>query len=282
MVHEMLEREALSQNTLFTGIHENGRPIRILLADDHELVRQGLVRVIGQSHPEWQVVGQASNGVDAIALAEMLKPDVAIVDLSMPGATGLEVTERLSSSVPGIRILILTVHMALPVLKYLRKAGARALLAKNEAPSELVGAIERVLDGESFFASPAARRPLDEIGEDEYIPVQYRLSGRELDVLRLLVQGMVNKEMATELDLSVRTVETHRASIMERLAVDSLGDLTRLAIRDGVIHDEHIHDEHIHDEHIHHEHIHHEHIHHEDIQDAVIRDRVRQDRPVSA
>jgi DNA-binding NarL/FixJ family response regulator len=209
--------------------------VRILLADDHELVRQGLIQVLRQSHPDWEIIAEAANGAEAIALGESLKPDVAILDLSMPEATGLDVTTRLHSTVPGIKILILTVHMALPVLRRVRRAGASALLTKSEAPTQLVAAVERVLAGDPFFASPIASRPLIELDPGEYIPIQYLLSARELDVLRLLTRGLVNKEIATALGLGIRTVETHRASIMARLAADSLGELTRLAVRDGII-----------------------------------------------
>ena len=208
--------------------------IRVLIADDHELVRRGLVRVIRQSHPEWEVVGEAANGTEAIALGKTLRPDVAILDLSMPQANGLEVTESLLPAVEGIKVIILTLHTAMPVLRKLRRAGASALLAKNEAPRTLVTAMERVLAGEAFFASDSASRAIVDLEPPERIPVQYLLTPRELEVLRLLARGLINKEIADQMALSVRTVEIHRANIMERLGVSSLGDLVRLAIDDGI------------------------------------------------
>jgi DNA-binding NarL/FixJ family response regulator len=207
-------------------------PVEILIADDHELVRRGLIRLLTQSHPEWKVVAEVSTGTAAIELGTALRPDVAILDLSMPDLGGLQAAERLLEAVPGIRIIILTVHAAAPILRQLRKVGVSAYLAKNEAPKMLVAAVERVLAGEPFFASTSASRP--KVDAPEYIPVQFLLTPRELDVLRLLASGKTNKELAAELDLSVRTVESHHANIMAKLNVESLADLVHLAIRDGV------------------------------------------------
>lgn len=209
--------------------------IRILLADDHELVRQGLTRIIQESHPDWEVVGEAADGRRAMELAVALRPDVVVLDLSMPEVNGIEVTRRLRESAPGVHVLILTMHAAAPLLRQLQRAGASALLAKSEAPRQLVTAMERVIAGEPFFYSESASRLLSELGEGEQIPVQYVLMPRELEVLRMLAAGMINKEIATALDLSTRTVEAHRASLMERLGVDSLGELVRIAVRNNLI-----------------------------------------------
>jgi two-component system response regulator NreC len=208
------------------------RPPEILIADDHELVRRGLIGILAESHPEWNVVAEASDGTAAIELATALRPDIAILDLSMPDLSGAEVAERLLEVVPGIRIIILTIHAAAPILRKLRKLGVSAYLAKNEAPKMLVLAVERVLAGDPFFASMSTSRPT--VDAPEYIPVQFLLTPRELDVLHLLARGRTNKELAAELDMSVRTAESHHASIMSKLNVESLADLIRLAIRDGV------------------------------------------------
>ena len=205
--------------------------IEILIADDHELVRRGLISILGKSHPEWKVVAEVPTGAAAIECGTALRPDVAILDLSMPDVGGLQVAERLLEAVPGIRIVILTVHAAAPIQRQLRKAGASAYLAKNEAPKTLVLAVERVLAGEPFFASTSTSRP--SVDAPEYIPVQFLLSPRELDVLRLLARGRTNKELAADLDMSVRTAESHHANIMSKLNVESLADLVHLAIRDG-------------------------------------------------
>ena len=206
--------------------------VEILIADDHELVRRGLIRILTESHPEWKVVAEAATGTAAIELGTDRRPDVAILDLSMPDLSGLQVAERLLESVPGIRIIILTIHAAAPILRQLRKIGVSAYLAKNEAPKMLVLAVARVLAGEPFFASISTSRPAVEA--PEYIPVQFLITPRELDVLRLLARGKANKELAAELGMSVRTAETHHANIMAKLNVESLADVVRLAIRDGV------------------------------------------------
>jgi DNA-binding NarL/FixJ family response regulator len=205
---------------------------RILIADDHELIRRGLISILSRSHPDWQIAADVSTGTAAIELGTALRPDVAILDLSMPDIDGLQVAERLLELVPGIRIVILSVYAAAPILRRLRKAGVSAYLAKNEVPKMLVRAVERVLAGEPFFASPSAARPTVEA--PEYIPVQFLLTPRELDVLHLLARGKTNKELAAELEMSVRTAENHHANIMQKLNVESLADIIRLAIRDGI------------------------------------------------
>src|SRR5947209_4801526 len=125
-------------------------PPRILIADDHEFVRRGLISVLLSRHPDWQIVGEASNGMDAIQLAESTKPDVAILDLSMPGRNGLEVTEHLRASTPSVRTLILTMHTGEQVVRNLRKAGAAAYMVKTDASSRLVDAVERLIAGHTF------------------------------------------------------------------------------------------------------------------------------------
>ncbi len=153
----------------------------------------------------------------------------------MPGANGLQVTEKLAASVHGIKIAVLTVHAAEPVMKQVKHAGASAFLAKNEAPARLVDVVEKMLLGEKFFSSDSARQPLTGAQARQRVPVQYLLTPREMEVMKRLAQGLSNKEIAIDLDMSVRTVESHRSSIMARLAVDSLGELVRLAVRDGVV-----------------------------------------------
>ncbi len=209
--------------------------VRILIADDHEFVRAGLSRILTAAHSEWEIVGEAMNGQEAIEMGQRLRPDVLIVDLSMPGANGLQVTEALVEKVHGIKIAVLTVHSAEPVMRQIRTAGASAFLAKNEAPARIVDVVEKMLSGEKFVASESALQPLSAAQARQRVPVQYLLTPREMEVLKRLAQGLSNKEIAIDLDMSVRTVESHRSNIMARLDVDSLGELVRLAIRDGVV-----------------------------------------------
>jgi two-component system response regulator NreC len=208
--------------------------VRILIADHHELVRHGLIEVLQRMHPEWLVVAEASSGLEAMERAEALRPNVAIVDLSVPEFDGREVTEHLVRSIPGIKVLVLTIHCAAPVLKLICQAGAAGFLAKNEAPGTMVEVLEQILAGAPFIASASASRPAHQLQDGERVPVQYMLTPRELEVLRQIALGHSNREIASMLQLSGRTVETHRANIMDRLRVGSLGELVKLAIQDGL------------------------------------------------
>jgi two-component system response regulator NreC len=205
--------------------------VQILVADDHEFIRAGLVSVLTGSHPEWRVV-EASDGAAAVEQGKALPADVAILDISMPEMGGVEAARQLLAEVPGIRVIILTMHAAAPILHQMRRSGVHAYLAKNEAPKMLVYAVERVLAGEPFFASAGTSRP--RVDPPDFIPAQFLLTPRELEVLRLLARGMTNKQLAAELDMSVRTAESHHANIMAKLAVNSLAELIRIAIRDGI------------------------------------------------
>jgi DNA-binding NarL/FixJ family response regulator len=209
--------------------------VTILIADDHELVRDGLTSILAASHPEWEVVAAVASGKEAIERGEALQPRIAIVDLSMPDIDGLQVATRLLEAVPGIRILILTMHAAGPIRYRLMKTGVSAYLAKHEAPGTLVNAMERILAGEPFFASERASRPIDQVEAPDYIPAQYLLTARELKVMQLLALGRTNKELAHELEMSVRTAESHHASILAKLRVDSIGGIVAIAVRDGLI-----------------------------------------------
>jgi DNA-binding NarL/FixJ family response regulator len=205
--------------------------IQILIADDHELIRIGLTAVLNHSHPEWQITG-VSNGLDAVEQGRSIPADIALLDLSMPALDGFEAARRLLEAVPGIRIIILSVHAAAPILRQLRSSGVHAYMAKNEAPKTLVNAVERVLAGEPFFASTSTSRPRAE--PPGYIPARFLLTPREIEVLRLLARGRTNKELAGELNMSVRTAESHHANLMSKLGVNSLADLIRIAVRDGI------------------------------------------------
>jgi len=209
--------------------------VRVLLADDHELVRRGLISILTSSHPEWTIVAEAATGAAAIEMGLSHRPNVAILDLSMPDQNGLQVAARLIEAVPDIKILILTMHAAAPILIQLQKAGVNAYLAKNEAPLKLVQAVERMLAGEPFFASDSAYRRPAQLESPEYVPAPFLLTRRELEVMRLLALGRSNKEAAGDLGLSVRTTEQHHASILAKLDVDSLAELVKVAIRDRVI-----------------------------------------------
>src|ERR1019366_4752098 len=134
-------------------------PIRILVADDHELVLHGIASIITRAHPEWEIVGLASSGLDAVEMGRVLRPGLAVLDLAMPDQTGLDVAEILINEIPGIRVLILTSHTSDPLLRRLQKVGVHGCVAKRDAPSQIVQAIERILAGETFLARPDDSQP---------------------------------------------------------------------------------------------------------------------------
>ena len=172
----------------------------ILIADDHELVRKGLISILTGQHPEWRVVAEASNGLDAIERGESCGPTSRSSTSPCPNAAACR-WPRDSHSVPAhIGILILTLHAAAPILIDLQKTGVSAYLAKNEAPKTLVIAAEQSWPGEPFFASGTTQRRAAALREPEYIPAQFLLTARELDVMRMLALGKGNKEVASELN----------------------------------------------------------------------------------
>jgi len=215
--------------------------IHILVADDHEIVRKGLVSILGRSHPEWQIVAEAANGTDAIELGQSLRPHVAILDLSMPGPGGLKVAERLIELVPGIRILILTMHDSDHVVREVLRAGARGFLLKSDAGRDLVAAVEALQRQRTFFTTRVSQMLLDGYldreNQDERAGEDFDdvLTTREREVIQLLAEGKTSKEVAIALNLSVKTAETHRTNLMRKLGLHSVADLTRYAVRNGIV-----------------------------------------------
>jgi len=205
--------------------------VRILIADDHGVLRAGL-RALLSGEPDFAVVGEAATGQEALALAAALRPDVALIDLSMPGPRGLEVTRQLTADLPETRVLILTVHEDAGLLREAIRAGAAGYIVKRAVESELVNAIRAVHRGD-LYVHPAMTRYLVEDGGGRRSQRQpgapAMLTPRETDVLRLIASGYTNRQIAEELQLSVRTVETHRANIMGKLGVRTRAELVRWA-----------------------------------------------------
>jgi len=203
--------------------------IRIVLADDHEIVRSGVV-VLLSAIPGVEVVGEAADGQALLQLVEALHPDVVLTDISMPGMDGLAAIAQIHAGHPGVRCVVLTMYDSVEVIKRAVTAGACGFVMKNSPRHELEQAIRTVHQQGSYFSPNVASRllmPADVGGEP--------LTGRQAEVLKLLVQGKTTKEIAFELGLSPKTVEVHRANVMERLQVRDLTALTRYAIRIGLI-----------------------------------------------
>jgi DNA-binding NarL/FixJ family response regulator len=212
-------------------------PIRVVLADDHALVRAGM-RSLLTGMAQVQVVGEAASGEEALVLAERERPDVVLMDIAMKGITGLEAAARMRDQYPEVRVVILSMHSGEEYVLQALRAGAIGYLLKDAATGELELALRSVMRGESWF-SPAVSRQVVEgyvqrVGGEAAADV---LTARQREVLRLVAGGKSTKEIAYDLNLSVKTVETHRAQIMERLGIRDVAGLVRYALRTGLVSD---------------------------------------------
>ena len=212
------------------------RPIRVLLADDHMIVRTGIRHVL-EGEPGFEVVGEAATGSEAVSLAARLQPDVVILDISLPGESGLLVAARLRDSSPEPRILILSMHDNAEYVLGSVRAGAHGYLLKDTAATELRSAIRSVCRGESYFSPPIASRLREALRNEQesHSGSLAQLTAREREVLLGVVRGRTNKEIAGELGISHRTVETHRESLMRKLQIRTVAELTRFALGAGII-----------------------------------------------
>jgi DNA-binding NarL/FixJ family response regulator len=211
--------------------------IKVLLVDDHPFVREG-VRACLLRHKQFEVVGDASSGEEAINKAKKYSPDIIIMDISMPGMNGLEATRCLRGICPRARVLILTVHEKKEFVREVVESGARGYIRKSTSPVEFVTAIECIHRGETFFMPEVAQSFFDDYvlsGGKLGSANPKRLSPREHQVLTLIVEGLANKEIADKLTLSVRTVEKHRQKIMKKLGIHKATELVKFAITRGVV-----------------------------------------------
>ena len=210
--------------------------LRILLADDHTLVRQGLRRML-EEQPAWRVVAEAGDGREAVRLAEEHNPDVAILDVAMPLLNGVEATRQIARRAPAIRILVLSMHADEAYVTQILKAGAIGYLLKDSADADLMRAVAAVAQGKSFFSPTVARLILDDYvrPRGELTDRYDSLSEREREIFQLIAEGKANKEMAALLSISVSTVETHRARVMEKLDIHSAAEIVLYAVRRGVV-----------------------------------------------
>ena len=212
--------------------------LRILIADDHEIVRRGLKKVLSSRHG-WVVCAEAATGRDAIAMAAEHRPDIVVMDISMPGLNGLEATRKIRKIVPKAGILILSLHYSDQLVREVVDAGARAYLLKSDATRDLLHAIEALATRRSFFTSSAAQTLIDgfcDKGSDKPgTLLRHRLSTREREIVQLLAEGKSSKEVAVALGISVKTAETHRAHIMRKMEFHSVGEIVRYAVRTQII-----------------------------------------------
>jgi DNA-binding NarL/FixJ family response regulator len=211
--------------------------LRILLVDDHDIVRRGLKELL-EEHPGWTVCAEAGNGREAVELAIQHRPHIAVVDLSMPELNGLEATRRIREALPDTEVLVFTMHDSEELVRNALNAGARGYLLKSDAARQLVPALETLAQRKPFFAGRASEVLLsgflDRGREQTPVPPGEPLTSREREVVQLLAEGNSNKDIAKALDLSVKTVETHRAAVMRKLDLHSVADIVRYAIRNGI------------------------------------------------
>jgi DNA-binding NarL/FixJ family response regulator len=212
--------------------------MRILLADDHTLVRQGFRRIL-EEQPEWRVVAEAGNGLEAVSLAADFQPDIVILDIGMPKLNGLEAARQIKKKAPDARVLILSMHADEVHIAKAVEAGAAGYLLKDSADSELVKAVTATAEGKSYFSPAAAAVLLDEYRRTlarRGVTDRYELlSDREREVLQLMAEGHSTKAIAAVLGVSPATIETHRAHVFEKLDLHSVAEAVLYAVRRGLI-----------------------------------------------
>jgi len=205
---------------------------RLLLADDHEIVRQGLRALL--EHEGFVVAGEAANGDEAIRLARELHPDIAILDLAMPLINGVGAARRILRELPGTKVILLTMHTEEPYVLDALQAGVAGYVVKSDAAADLAAAIEGVLQGATYLSSKISRAIVESYAEKKGLPLG-PLSPREREVLQLITEGKTTKEIASLLEISVKTAEAHRTKIMTKIGTHGVAGLVRYAIRRGMV-----------------------------------------------
>jgi two-component system response regulator NreC len=209
--------------------------IRILLADDHTVLRESLAAVLRTSN-DCMVVGEASDGIEAVERVMALRPDVAVVDISMPRLSGIEVTRRIATQLPRTRVLVLTMHEEEEYVLHMIRAGAAGYLIKRAATSELLSAVRTIAAGGVHFGAHAARALAMQLQHPQASEDPYgSLSPREREVLHLVVDGLSTKEIARQLNITAKTAENHRCRILEKLDVRNSAELVRYAMRKRLV-----------------------------------------------
>ncbi|MBV9268555.1 MAG: response regulator transcription factor [Acidobacteriaceae bacterium] len=207
--------------------------MRIVLADDHTIVRQGL-KLILSGQQDFEVVGEAGNGREAVELVQRLRPDVVVMDVAMPELNGIEATRRMVEANPRLKILVLSMHKEAVYVREILRAGARGYILKDAIDTELLNAVRSVARGDGYISPAVSGALLNDYRKDVTDPADL-LSNREREVLQLIAEGRTNKEIANRLNLSVYTVDSHRGKIMEKLNLHSTGELVRFAMKHGLV-----------------------------------------------
>jgi len=216
------------------------KTLRILIADDHDLMRRG-VKTLLLSHPGWEVCGEAHTGREAVTKAEELKPDIVILDISMPDLNGVDAAKRIRKTSPDTEVLILSMHYSDQLIRDILEAGVRGYIVKSDSDRDLLIAVETLANHKPFFTPRATEVMLTNFNEGKSrtgLPTESmrdRLTSREREIVQLLAEGKSSKEVATSLNISVKTAETHRANIMRKLQLHTVSELVRYAVRNQII-----------------------------------------------
>ena len=207
----------------------------ILVVDDHAVVRRG-VRSLLESHEGWVVCGEATNGRDAVEQTRRLRPDVVVMDLSLPDLNGLDATRQILKDAPEIEVLVLTMHHSEELARNVLQAGARGYVLKSDADENLITAVDSLRQHKPFLTSTVTEFVLgDYVRRGEDVQDNFVLTAREREIVQLIAEGRSNKEAASTLGISVKTIEAHRANIMRKLQLRSVSDLVRYAIRNKIV-----------------------------------------------
>lgn len=212
------------------------KKIRLVLADDHPVVRKGIRSCL--TSPDLEIVGEAVDGLEAVAKVKELKPDIVLMDIDMPKMSGLDATRQLRKENPEVRVLILSIHSNKQYVLQIIQSGAQGYVLKDASPTDLVKAIESICSGEAFFSPDISQIVLNQYlaeatsGDEE--SGTGRLTSREREVLSMIAEGQSNKEMASKLGVGVRTIETHRERVMDKLNIHTVAGLTKYAIANGI------------------------------------------------
>jgi DNA-binding NarL/FixJ family response regulator len=215
------------------------KTIRILIADDHDLMRRGLKSLL-ETHQGWTICAEAHTGREAVSKAEELKPDIVILDITMPELNGVEAARRILKASPNTEILVLSVHYSDQLIRDILDAGVRGYIVKSDSDRDLVIAVEALSNHKPFFTPRATELILSNFnskGGSTEVPdvIGERLTSREREIVQLLSEGKTSKEVASALGISVKTAETHRANIMRKLEIHSVSELVRYAVRNQII-----------------------------------------------
>jgi DNA-binding NarL/FixJ family response regulator len=209
--------------------------LRILVVDDHAVVRRG-VRSLLESHDGWEVCGEATTGRDAVEQSRRLRPDVVVMDLSLPELNGLDATRQILKDMPDIEVLVLTMHQSEELARDVLQAGARGYVLKSDADENLITAVDRLRQHKPFLTSTVTEFVLDDyVRRGDVAQEDLALTAREREIIQLIAEGQSNKEAASTLGISVKTIEAHRANIMRKLHLRSVSDLVRYAIRNQIV-----------------------------------------------